>query len=652
LPHNCGVNLARLLMAAILACVTVVPWAWMGCSGGNPLPVQSFDGSGPSRDATVCMGGGLACFRANDCCSMLCVGGACASPSPPAPMLVCDEDSGTYLGHRPVQGDPCTPDGLACEFGESPFVLCDTVARCEDGGWTVSAPDLSDPACAPAASSCPPSLDAAPGSTPCAPTDIHCDYADRRCECAQNARMPGWPAHWTCQPPQPSDSMGRQLCPVTRPRLGTLCAALSTVCDYGACEVHGANRQECVSATATGTDYGRWADRPVECTCPAVAPSEGTGCSRLLQYCEYGTSNLPICDTVANCNPPMTWTLPWGPFSGHWYISTPEGGPPCAAAASGACPTAGPPVQGTICNATSLDCDYADRRCECAKGVTPQSPSTWRCTDPLLAGPGCGPRPRLGSPCPQDGVVCNYGACELAGGSAQECQGGAWTPVNAELCLMAACPANLPAAGSMCAAIVDPNAVLASAPSTRRLGAPCEYGTSHVSVCDTFATCPFALDGGPPPIASVWPDAGLRPGLRPLFEVVGNWAVGGPDGGALCQVPDQHLCPASFDTVPRGADCTGEPAFCDYPQGRCRCASPAGSATPTWSCQDPAPLCPRPRPRLGTACIKEGLVCAYGSCGALDSDIQICQQGQWSPIAIDCSLDAALLYGPADAPFE
>jgi hypothetical protein len=540
-------------------------------------------------------------------------------------------------------------EGLVCELGQSPVVLCDTLATCKDGAWQLSAPDLTDPACAPASSSCLDALDGSVGE-PCTAVDVHCDYAGRRCECAQNAPVPGWPATWKCQPPSLAGAFGSEECPTPRPRLGTSCQLAYVSCDYGACQIHGGSQQGCAAVDLRSGAYGpgRWVDQPVDCACPGTAPPPNTPCTYQSLTCEYGSSNVAECDTVAQCNPPLpSLSMPGATGSiGTWMVTAPDGGPPCAAEPAGGCPAAGQPIQGMACDSPSLDCDYSDKRCECATGPTPGSVSTWRCTDPLLAGPGCGPRPRMGAPCPQDGVLCDYGSCDVAGGVAEVCQ-GIWMPASADPpCQIPACPPSPPVPGTPCA-----------------LGGPCEYGTSNVSVCDTIAVCRFvglqpSPDGGPPVLAPppMLPPPttdGMAPSpfLPPPLEI-GEWTLGNPDGGDSCQAPDQSGCPPTFDTVPRGAGCVGAPSYCDYPLGRCRCAAAGASPGPIWSCQDPAPLCPKPRPLLGSACAQEGLVCAYGACGSTDGDTEICRSAVWLPIVLDCSLDAGSLFGPIDAALE
>jgi hypothetical protein len=238
-------------------------------------------------------------------------------------------------------------------------------------------------------------------------------------------------------------------------------------------------------------------------------------------------------------------------------------------------------------------------------------------------------------------LLCDYGSCDVAGGSAELCQLGAWTPTFMPSCQIASCPSDLPEAGSPC---MFP---LSSGPPSQS-GSPCEYGTSNVSVCDTIAVCQSVrpTDGGPLNVVLPPPTMMVIP---PSVMLSGTWELNEPDGGKLCQAPAQPGCPPSFDSVPRGAGCAGVASFCDYPEGRCRCEAADGSLTATWSCQDPTPPCPTPRARLGSPCTQEGLVCQYGLCGGADTDTQICRNGIWLSLVLDCTLDASSLFGPIDA---
>jgi hypothetical protein len=91
-------------------------------------------------------------------------------------------------------------------------------------------------------------------------------------------------------------------------------------------------------------------------------------------------------------------------------------------------------------------CDYAEGRCACTANTGPalldaSAEAIWICQDP--SAPGCpSPRPRLGSTCSQEGLSCDYAACDVPGGTVELCHGGAWIQGNV------ACPAAAAGAGS------------------------------------------------------------------------------------------------------------------------------------------------------------------------------------------------------------
>jgi hypothetical protein len=165
------------------------------------------------------------------------------------------------------------------------------------------------------------------------------------------------------------------------------------------------------------------------------------------------------------------------------------------------------------------------------------------------------------------------------------------------------CPASPPGDGSAC----GPQ------------GLTCEWGSSPVSDCDTVALC----NGGR------WQVTPHAPGSADCGGT-------GLDGGT---------CPASFASVPRQQHCSPYGLNCDYPEGRCGCAVPAGpgfpadaSAVAEWLCQDPAPGCPQPRPRLGSACsaTQDGLQCDYGSCAIPGGTSETCAGGIWIEGGVAC----------------
>ena len=326
-----------------------------------------------------------------------------------------------------------------------------------------------------------------------------------------------------------------------------------------------------------------------------------------------------------------------------WQVSPPDLTDPACAPSSIFCsPDWGFVPVAQSCTPTNAPCDYSSGQCECAQNApVPGWPWVWKCAAPVPVGQGsCTTiRPALGTPCRELGSTCDYGVCKLRGGNRQACLGwpggaapssyGRWVDVPVEC----ACPSSPPDSGASCS----------------NFGLSCEYGSAAFGACGIFARCALsnsttnATDTAPVGVWTVFvPDGG--PPCAPAPQLIS------PDAwNRSCATSDASACPASFATVPRGASCDGGPAFCDYAEGRCQCAPSAGSPSRTWSCQDPPPLCPRPRPRLGTACTQEGRVCAYGSCGSADSETEMCRGAVWVALALDCSADAASLFGPIDA---
>jgi hypothetical protein len=173
------------------------------------------------------------------------------------------------------------------------------------------------------------------------------------------------------------------------------------------------------SSSGTGTSSGGTGVSG----CPASPPPSGSSCSPAGLTCEWGTSNVPDCDTQETCAGGL-WTLmvqgPGGLDCG--------GGPPIVCPAS----YGGVPVYQS-CSPYRGYCDYPQGRCGCSPPATItvnidgsfQGPF-WQCQQPTT--PGCPqPRPRLGSVCTQDGLTCEYGDCnEVPGGNAEVCRGGVW----------------------------------------------------------------------------------------------------------------------------------------------------------------------------------------------------------------------------------
>jgi hypothetical protein len=166
--------------------------------------------------------------------------------------------------------------------------------------------------------------------------------------------------------------------------------------------------------------------------CPADLPSAHTPCSPEGRECEYGSSPVQDCNTVATCT------------AAEWVITEPNSsGNACRTELDMKCPTLYADVmKGTACPSLNLLCDYPRGRCACvppgvigALPVDGSTQGTWECQ---TAAAGCpDTRPLLGTPCTQEGANCAYGTCIIQGGTTETCEGGIW-----QTDVTTACPAS------------------------------------------------------------------------------------------------------------------------------------------------------------------------------------------------------------------
>ncbi len=170
-----------------------------------------------------------------------------------------------------------------------------------------------------------------------------------------------------------------------------------------------------------------------------------------------------------------------------------------------------------------------------------------------------------------------------------------------------ACPSAVPVAGAGC-----------DAP-----GLWCEYGGGAHGRCSTRAACAKKSGNG---------GGGAV-----------EWSVFGPD------LPCANIAACPGDFAGSGAGCPVLYGVCDYDAGRCACAECAdgdGGRPWQWQCRawgDVTALlvdaglastpgaCPPDRPRLGTDCVDEGVVCGYDACyGVSLGPYQACVNGRWA----------------------
>jgi hypothetical protein len=136
--------------------------------------------------------------------------------------------------------------------------------------------------------------------------------------------------------------------------------------------------------------------------CPVLQPANGDSCMPADWVCEYGAAPNPYCDFLDKC---------YGQLGGWSNQSL-----PLALCGTGTCPPSyADALRGQVCPVQNLDCAYPEGQCDC--GHTDDAGLlVWSCFSPA----GCPePRPRIGSACAQDGLLCDYGVC--AGGVAEQC---------------------------------------------------------------------------------------------------------------------------------------------------------------------------------------------------------------------------------------
>jgi hypothetical protein len=151
----------------------------------------------------------------------------------------------------------------------------------------------------------------------------------------------------------------------------------------------------------------------------AATPSAGAACSPTGLQCEYGTDPNVGCNTVEECKTGQG-------FQPVTFSATPKDCPTPTHATENKCPATYQLVpSGATCNDDGLECAYPEGICACTRGSGPiTNVSNWACPSPANGCPKV--RPHVGSPCPSNLQVCNYGECTYRGGVNLRCEGGAW----------------------------------------------------------------------------------------------------------------------------------------------------------------------------------------------------------------------------------
>ena len=158
-----------------------------------------------------------------------------------------------------------------------------------------------------------------------------------------------------------------------------------------------------------------------------------------------------------------------------------------------------------------------------------------------------------------------------------------------------------------------PNAVPAIGAPCNNEGLECEYGDAWWNVaCDVVVQC---TSGAWASYQASFEPCSPKPGTNPA------------------------ACPATYQDVPTGTECSATGTDCYYDQGMCACEVPLGGPIlldagmqGSWSC-NPGLGCPFPRARIGAACGQEGQTCIYADCDYG----QMCMGGVWQAAEIGCA---------------
>ena len=157
--------------------------------------------------------------------------------------------------------------------------------------------------------------------------------------------------------------------------------------------------------------------------CPATVPADQSSCSLPDGFtCEYGSSNLTMCNQLAMCN------------QGKWLLGGPGPDPQqCGIKNPPACPStfASVPTGQSCSKDYPTSCEYPQGSCACTINMGGPFPADaasvakWYCSHPDAQCPM--PRPKVGSDCNvPSSVTCDYGACILPGATVLQCNSGSW----------------------------------------------------------------------------------------------------------------------------------------------------------------------------------------------------------------------------------
>jgi hypothetical protein len=176
-------------------------------------------------------------------------------------------------------------------------------------------------------------------------------------------------------------------------------------------------------------------------SCPSELPTDKTPCDVLDLACEYGgTGDHLLCSTIAYC-----YSVPGG--GNQWYVKPPWSG--CIASQAQnpiGCPPSFTtlPVGATCPREPATQCIYDQGVCGCITCFADGGARSteWACNE-WPAPRGCPERrPRVGSPCTNEGDTCPYAImCSVNDGEPpMECKNGRWVVQElSDACAIHAC---------------------------------------------------------------------------------------------------------------------------------------------------------------------------------------------------------------------
>jgi hypothetical protein len=165
----------------------------------------------------------------------------------------------------PAAATACTPVGVECEYGSDVDLACNTIARCDASGWTLTPPRTSGCPTPPNPSACAATYGGVPQQQTCGAA-ASCTYPEGTCSCEVYCG-PQYPVGHPCDAGTPMTwqcTGAGQACPAARPHVGSTCTPEGQLCNYGDC-----------NSTALVCQNGTWHTQVTGCPISTRRAKEG-----------------------------------------------------------------------------------------------------------------------------------------------------------------------------------------------------------------------------------------------------------------------------------------------------------------------------------------------------------------------------------------